>query len=187
VTGTTTAPSRPRSRSAIIAGVVAVAVAALVALFAFSPKGETDDQDRGSPLEGKVAPGLTGTTIDGRSFDLDSYRGQWVLVNFFATWCPPCVAEHPELVALSQNATTPVQVVSVAFQDQTANVVDFFAENGGSWPVLVSDTGQAALEYGVVKLPESYLVDPDGRVVKKLISGITAAEVADIVSAEGGS
>ena len=94
-------------RSALIAGVVGVALAALIALFAFSPKGETDDQNRGSPLEGKLAPALTGTDIDGQPFDLDRYRGQWVLVNYFATWCPPCVAEHPQLVSLSEGGVDP--------------------------------------------------------------------------------
>jgi len=186
-----TAPVKGRRgvvhRSALIAGVVGIALAALIALFAFSPKGETDDQNRGSPLEGKLAPALTGTDIDGQPFDLDRYRGQWVLVNYFATWCPPCVAEHPQLVSLSQGGSIPVQLVSVAFDDTADNVKQFFSERGGTWPVLVSGTGKAALDYGVVKLPESYLIDPSGKVVRKLINGITASEVEDIIAEESGS
>ena len=118
-------------RSALIAGVVGIALAALIALFAFSPKGETDDQNRGSPLEGKLAPALAGTDIEGQPFDLDRYRGQWVLVNYFATWCPPCVAEHPELVSLSEDGSAPVQLVSVAFDDTADNVKQFFSDSGG--------------------------------------------------------
>ena len=117
------------------------------------------------------------------AFDIDKYRGQWVLVNFFATWCPPCVAEQPELVKFAADNAGSVQLVSVAFDDTTENVEQFFAERGGDWPVLAEETGAAAIDYGVVKLPESYLVDPSGTVVEKLIGGVRAADVQELVEA----
>jgi len=166
-----------KHRSAIIASIVGVALAALVALFAFSPKGEDPAAASSSPLVGKLAPELVGTTADGQSFDLDKHRGQWVLVNFFATWCPPCVAEQPELVALEERNAEDLQIVSVAYEDTAENVQKFFAERGGGWPALVADTGRASIDYGVIKLPESYLIDPSGTVVHKFIGGVTAADV----------
>ena len=178
-----------KHRSAIIAGIVGVALAALIALFAFSPKGESSADSSSSPLVGQLAPALSGATADGQTFDLDKQRGQWVLVNFFATWCPPCVAEHPELVALSEEAAGSLQVVSVAAGDSADKVVGFFEDNGGDWPVLVSDTDAASIDYGLIKLPESYLVAPDGTVVEKFVGGITAAQVQQRIADEtdGGS
>ncbi len=166
-----------KHRAAIIAGVVGVAVAALVVLFVISPKDQDPSSPASSPLEGRLAPALTGTTVDGQPFDLDKHRGQWVLVNFFGTWCPPCVAEHPQLVKLSQDTAGTAQVVSVAFDDTPQKIDAFFAQHGGDWPVLAKDTDKASIDYGVIKLPESYLIDPQGKVVKKYSGGITAAEV----------
>ena len=164
-------------RSPIIAGVVGVAALALVVLFVISPKGDAK-QDT-SPLLGKLAPQLTGTTSMGESIDLDSYRGEWVLVNFFATWCPPCVLEHPELVQLSKDDGGDLQVISVVSGDSASNVEKFFADNGGNWPVLVDDTGASGLDYGLKKLPESYLIAPDGTVVTKFAGGIVAEDRGD--------
>lgn len=169
-----------KHRSAIIAGIVGVALVALIALLAFSPKGEDPAESSSSPLVGKLAPALAGTTPDGQSFDLDKHRGEWVLVNFFATWCPPCVAEHPLLVALSGQQAGSLQIVSVASGDTADNVTKFFQEKGGDWPVLVSDTDAASIDYGLIKLPESYLVAPDGKVVEKIIGGLDAEKVQEI-------
>ena len=106
----------------------------------------------------------TATTLDGDSFDLDRLRGQWVVVNFFATWCVPCRQEHPELVSFHRRHTQAgdAAVVSVVFDDDHGEVQDFFDANGGTWPVVVGDEGQIALDYGVSGVPESFLVDPTG-------------------------
>ncbi|MHB1137527.1 MAG: TlpA family protein disulfide reductase [Microthrixaceae bacterium] len=164
-----------RGRAPVIAGIVGVAVLGLVVLFVVSPKGE--QPEGASQLLGQLAPEVTGTSLRGDTFDLDGLKGDWVLVNFFATWCPPCVVEHPELVELSERQPQGLEVVSVAFDDSSSEVQAFFDEHGGSWPVLAADTGRIALDYGVKKLPESFLVAPDGTVVAKFNGGITAAEL----------
>jgi cytochrome c biogenesis protein CcmG/thiol:disulfide interchange protein DsbE len=167
-------------RAPIIAGIVGVAALALVALFAFSPKGEqTADTN---PLVGNVAPELQGSTMSGGEFDIDDHRGQWVVVNFFATWCPPCVEEHPELVAFDQRHGDEVQLVSVAFDDTEVDRVEtFFAENGGDWPVITGGADGASLDYGVKKLPESFLIDPAGNVAVKINGGVTADELDALI------
>jgi cytochrome c biogenesis protein CcmG/thiol:disulfide interchange protein DsbE len=168
-------------RAPIIAGIVGVAVAALVALFALAPSG--DEKADSSPLVGNVAPELNGTTLTGEEFDIDDHRGQWVVVNFFATWCPPCVQEHPELVEFAERNGDSVQLVSVAFDDTEVDQVEqFFADNGGDWPVITAGADGASLDYGVKKLPESFLVSPSGEVAVKINGGVTADELDRLIA-----
>lgn len=169
-------------RSPVIAGVVAVTLAALVVLFATSPKGRDPADNTNSPLLGSLAPSIRGVGITGERFDLDKLRGTWVVVNFFATWCPPCVAEHPELVRFSRDMQGQAQLVTVAAGDTEANVRRFFEERGGTWPVLAKDTEQVSIDYGVIKLPESYLIDPQGIVVRKFVGGVTAKELEGAIT-----
>lgn len=178
-----------KHRGPIIAGIVGVALVLLVIVL--WPSGEASEPGSGGNAQGvgvvgSLAPELVGKTTTGERFDLDRERGKWVLVNFFATWCPPCVNEHPELVRFSQENVDRATVVSVAYDDAPEAIEQFFAEHGGDWPVLAEDTG-ASVEYGVIKLPESFLVDPTGKVVKKLTGGVTAAELESLIDRRSGS
>ena len=170
----TGAPGGGRRRvGLIVSAVVAVLLVGFVAVLA--TREPATERRASSPLIGKVAPALAGETVDGGSFDIDDHRGRWVLVNFFATWCQPCVQEHPELVRFSQAHATAddALVVSVVYDESDLDRVrDFFAERGGEWPVL-SDGLLPAVDYGVVKVPESYLVAPNGVVVQKYTGGVT--------------
>jgi len=155
-------PGRPRRGVWLIAAVVAVTMALLVIVL-ITRKSAADRADF-DPLENKVAPAIVGTALDGKPFDLDSLRGEWVVVNFFATWCVPCQQEHPDLVAFAQGHadTKDVQLISVVFNDELDKVRDYYAKNGGTWPVVNGDQGRMALDYSVVRVPETYIVDPLG-------------------------
>src|SRR4029453_18675476 len=91
---------RTRRTALIISAVIAVLAVGFVWLLGSSGSGTARGAQ--SPLLGKVAPALSGTTLDGESFDIDDHRGEWVVVNVFATWCRPCVQEHPQLVAFDE-------------------------------------------------------------------------------------
>jgi cytochrome c biogenesis protein CcmG/thiol:disulfide interchange protein DsbE len=182
----TIAVARPRTRLApFLAGGVAVIAALLVALLAFS---DTGDKTTRSPLLGKVAPSFSGTGFRGDSFSVDLNRGKWVIVNFFSTTCVPCELEHPELVELERRhqATNDLAMVSVTFEDKPAAVQAFFTAKGGSWPVLLTDTGKIAISYGVTAVPESYLIAPSGLVAVKVVGGITADAVDKYITTLGG-
>ena len=148
---------------------VGVVVAALVVVFAVS------ERDRRGPPVPDFAPEFSGETLDGGSFDMAAQRGRWVVVNFFSTWCVQCVVEHPELVAFQDRyrGDPDIRLVSVVFQDEVDVIARFFAERGGDWPVVITNTGRTAIDFGVTAVPETYLVDPFGRVVSKFTGGVT--------------
>lgn len=157
---------------------IGVGMVLLAFIAVLATRKSVDERAVSSALIGKPVPALTGTTLTGETFDIDAQRGRWVVVNFFATWCVPCQVEHPELVRFTEEHRGDglVQVVSVAFQDDPSVIRRFFAERGGSWPVVVGDTGPIALSFGVTGVPESYVVSPDGIVVAKFL-GVRADQL----------
>lgn len=164
---------RPRRVGLIVSGVIAVVLVAFVVVLA---TGEPATERRASsPLLGKATPALAGKTLDGGRFDIDNHDREWVVVNFFATWCLPCREEHPELARFSEahEAAGDATVVSVVYDPSDLDDTRaFFAEEGGDWPVL-TDGSDAVIDYGVVKVPETYLVAPGGTVVQKYAGGVT--------------
>src|SRR5690349_7427593 len=136
-----------------IAGAVGVVVLLLVVVLATRPP--VTDREQESPLVGQAVPALTGTTLDGSSYNIDTQRGKWVLVNFFASWCAPCQAEHPELKRFAEEhqAAGDASIVSVPFQNSEPDIRAFFERNGGTWPVLATAPPQAVFDFGIVKLP----------------------------------
>ncbi len=147
-------------------------------------------------IVGQVAPDIAGTTLDGSTFDLRAERGNWVVVNFFASWCVGCRVEHPELVEFTERHREPVadrpgvQLVAVMFGDTEAAARNFFSELGGDWPALVDRdaVGRIAIDYGVTAVPETLLIAPSGRVVQKWVgaSGVTADELDRVIALASG-
>ena len=125
-----------------------------------------------SPLLGKRAPAVAGTAIDGSTVRLTDMGGKYVLVNFFASWCVPCEREHPELVRFTAAHRDDATVLAVIFDDEVADVRRFMEERGGTWPVIDDPRGKVALEFGVRGPPESFLIDPRGYVVSRIVGEV---------------
>jgi cytochrome c biogenesis protein CcmG, thiol:disulfide interchange protein DsbE len=180
-----------RGRTGLVISLV-VAVLAVGFVWVLATREPGTDRQADSRLIGQAAPRVTGETLDGETFDLDDHQGRWVVVNFFATWCVPCQQEHPELVRFDEahRAAGDARVVSVIFDDSTDDARAFFERNGGDWPVVLDD-GSIANDYGVARVPETYLVAPNGRVVTKLIGGVTQdgldSIIAEIEAASAGA
>lgn len=172
-----------RGRTAMYVA-VPVLVVMLGFIFVLATSDPGTDRRASSPLIGRPAPAIAGETISGDSYELSAGDGRWTLVNFFATWCTPCIQEHPELVDFAERrgAAGDARVVSVVFDDRVQDVRDFFVSNGGNWPVVADPEGRIAVAYGVARVPESYLVAPDGTVVAKITGGVTASGLDRLLS-----
>lgn len=164
----------------LVAVVLGVAMLAFIVLLA--TREPSTDRQVDSPLLGRTAPRIEGTTLTGRPFDSATYDGRYLVVNFFATWCVPCVREHPELVQFQREQAEAGQanVISVVFDDDQESVREFFAREGGDWPVVFADPSTIS-DWGVAGVPESFVVDPSGTVTYKLVGGVTASGLTDLV------
>jgi cytochrome c biogenesis protein CcmG/thiol:disulfide interchange protein DsbE len=108
-----------------------------------------------------------------------------VVLNFFSTWCRPCVEEHPDLVRFAaEEAARPdgVELYSVIFNDDTAEVQRFFAEQGGDWPKLTDPDGRIQVAFGVAKSPETWIIDPAGVVRARVISKVTSEGLSELLN-----
>lgn len=179
------APAR-RVSVRMVAVVLALLAGSLMVLLAIGI-----DRDQANVRVGELVPAISGSTLDGGTFDLEAVLrdGRWVVINFFATWCPPCIEEHPELIEFDERHDRPggAQVVSVVWDEPPEVVRGFFDRNGGDWPVLIDTDGRIAVDLAVLSVPETFLVAPSGAIVASFRGGVTADGLESTIRSLGGS
>jgi thiol-disulfide isomerase/thioredoxin len=132
-------------------------------------------------------PKLRIATLDHGTFDVAEQRGQWVLVNFWATWCAPCLKEMPELSALDAMREH-VTVIGLAYEEiDEAALRDFLAKRPVVYPVAIVDMQAPPEGFDTPRgLPMTWLLGPDGTVSREFLGPVTAAEVEAAIAADGG-
>ena len=131
-------------------------------------------------------PTLAVDTIDGGRFDLAQERGRWVVVNYWATWCSPCIKEIPDLTAFDA-AREDVKVIGLAFEEiERADLDAFLKKHPAGYPIAVVDVYDPPKDFDVPRgLPTTYLVDPQGRLAERFIGPVTSAQLAKAIDGAG--
>ncbi|BCG48593.1 Thiol:disulfide oxidoreductase related to ResA [Citrifermentans bremense] len=124
--------------------------------------------------EGAAAPDFTLQDLSGKQVQLSSLKGKVVLVNFWATWCPPCREEIPSMVKLNQVMQGKnFQMLAISVDEGGKQAVqEFFRQNGVSLPALFDTDGSVSRRYGTTGVPETFIVDGKGIIRKKVIGGV---------------
>ncbi|MDP2661131.1 MAG: TlpA disulfide reductase family protein [Dehalococcoidia bacterium] len=174
-------PAGSRSRLFLVPAVVLVIVFALVYLL---QAGETDAVGATTQVYGGKATGtgpkvgapaadFTLANLDGKPTALSSFKGKVVMLNFFATWCPPCRAEMPDLVATYRDSKDKgFEIVAVDLQEDKATVAGYAKSLGIEFTVLLDSNATVFGQYHVNGLPTSIFIDRNGTIQEIVIGGL---------------
>ena len=129
-------------------------------------------------LVGSVAPDFALADLDGNPVRLADLRGRPVVLNFWASWCGPCVEEFPLLrSAAAAHADAGLAVVGIVFRDRSEAARDFMARNGATWPAAMDPGERVAAAYGILGPPETYFIAPDGTIAARQFGPLTGASL----------
>ncbi len=173
-------PDEPSRGSRLVWVVMAAGIAVVVLGLVFAGRFGSDPSITASPLIGSPAPEVVVAAFDGPgTVDLGGYRGDIVVVNFWASWCLGCRQEHAALIAASdQYRDLGVTFVGINYQDQPGPANAFLEDlgRGDDYVYAIDEASRTAFEFGVLGLPETFFIDRDGTVVAK-VSGPASYEL----------
>lgn len=142
----------------------------------------TEAESAAAQSQGQTAPDFTLTSLNGEPVSLSDYAGQVILVNLWATWCPPCKAEMPAINAFYEEYKGDGFVVlAVNSQEDVAIVQQFITEQGFSFPVVLDSRGEVMNQYQVRGLPTTFIIDRSGEIQYMHSGAITYDQLEKVV------
>ncbi|HEY5849929.1 MAG TPA: TlpA disulfide reductase family protein [Lysobacter sp.] len=140
-----------------------------------------------TPVAPSDTPELKLSTVEGKPYDLSEHRGKWVVVNFWATWCKPCLKEMPELSALDAMREH-IEVLGLAYEEiEPADMRAFLTKHPVAYPVAIIDTFDPPAAFETPRgLPMTYLIGPDGKIADKFLGPVTAHDIEAAIAKAGG-
>lgn len=167
---------RPESNLTAIAIVV---LAGAIALFAWAWSNDQGESTSvGQIRVGEQAPDFVLPDLNGNEIALSDHRGEVVLINFWATWCPPCRVEMPDLEAVyRQHNDSGFEILGVDQREPADLVEEYVEENGFSWVFLLDEDFDVSREYSATSIPRSILVDRDGNVAHIWTGTLTRSQL----------
>ena len=136
----------------------------------------------GFPTMTPAAENFTLIDARGQTHSLERYRGKWLIVNFWATWCPPCLEEIPDLVALKE-ARKDVEVIGIAMEFQDEKQVLQFAEGMFvNYPIVLGDRKTSERIGRVDGLPTTFIYDPQGRLADRRVGKISRKQLERLIA-----
>lgn len=131
-----------------------------------------------------AVPQLRVATLDGASFDLAAQRGKWVVINYWATWCSPCLKEMPDLDAFARTRDD-VAVIGLAYEDiSVEDMRAFLVEHPVSYPIAIIDVYEPPAAFPAPRgLPMTWLIAPEGQVAKRFLGPITVRDLEQAIVA----
>lgn len=180
---------RRRDRETVVALLVLLVLALTVPLLrgiAVPPRTAAATGAEAAALTSSVAPDFTVQTVDGATVSLSDFKGKVVLLNFWATWCPPCVRETPRLVRVAEQYKDQGLVVlgvNTTYQDDPVKVRQFVRDQGIAYPVLLDPDGLVGEKYPARLMPTTYLIDANGKIVHTKVGEVDEATISEQVEA----
>lgn len=156
---------------------------------ASAPGGQAGQALQGKQVaKGQQAPDFTLVDLEGKSHKLSDYRGKVVIVNFWATWCPPCREEIPSMMALSKKmAGKPFAMLCASIDEGGKGAVEgYYKTSGNRLPITLLDSDASVAKlYGTTGVPESFVLDKNGIILEKVIGGVnwTDPQIIDYLNA----
>ncbi|MFD3257866.1 redoxin domain-containing protein [Paenibacillus lentus] len=172
--------SKPEKKGLRISSVLTLllglfAVGAIVWII-YSSNQDDDKQQKARLAIGEAAPNFEVTNTHGDQVSLSDYKGKVVVLNFWASWCEPCVKEMPLINEVFQSNQSDVATLFVNAGESKGTVNEFLSAHQFEFPVMIDVTGKVSRLYGIVGLPVTYIIDKKGNLHQSVVGEITSSE-----------
>ncbi len=131
------------------------------------------------PLVGGPAPTFKLEAVDGQIVNMTDLKGQFVVLNFWSTWCVPCIKEMPEFQKAHESLDPKVKIIGINLAESKEKIGEFARINHLSFPILLDAYGNVSQEYEVIHLPVTFFITPDGVIREKVFGGGVTQEMIE--------